>query len=208
MLTPSATHFIQGPAGKLEAIISEPSTPFTKAIIICHPNPLFSGTMHNKVVHTLAKAAAKLNYLTVRFNFRGVGQSEGSHGHGQGETEDTLAVMKWIQENFKATSLSLAGFSFGGFVAANAAARAPVETLITIAPSTEHFDFNQLGAINCPWLIIQGEADEIVPPHFIYDFVATYKPTPILIRLPEVTHFFHGHLTELQTIIMDHLGNL
>ena len=208
MLTPQATHFIPGPTGKLEAIISEPSVPFTKAIVICHPNPLFAGTMHNKVAHTIARAAAKLNYLTVRFNFRGVGKSEGTHDYGKGETEDTLAVMQWVQENFKDISLSLAGFSFGGFVAANAASRMPVETLITVAPSAENFDFNQLGPINCPWLIIQGEADEIIPPHYIYDFVATRKPTPTLIRLPNVTHFFHGHLTLLQTIIMDYLEKL
>lgn len=197
---------LPGKVGQLEALVQLPQTDIKKAAIICHPHPLFGGTMDNKVVHTLAKAFFQMGYATVRFNFRGVGKSEGVYGEAIGETEDTLAVIDWLKKQWPDVELTLAGFSFGAYVAARTASFYPVAQLVSIAPSVEHADFYSLKNIVCPWLVVQGEKDEVVPPESVYKWVASRKPPPTLIRLPDVTHFFHGHLIELQHIILDNLS--
>src|SRR3990167_7077236 len=100
----------------------------------------------------------------VRFNYRGVGKSTGKYAEGLGETDDVLAVIDWIKKQYPHVSIVLAGFSFGGYVAARAASLYPVSSLATVAPGVSHFDFTKLKPISCPWLVIQGEQDEIVPP--------------------------------------------
>lgn len=191
--------FIPGPVGKIEAIVA-PSADTTNTIgIICHPHPLYGGTMHNKVVTTLARTFNELDMASIRFNFRGIGKSAGSYGHGEGETDDLLAVIAWVRQHFPECQLWLAGFSFGAYVAMQGAIRTSnIQQLITIAPAVNHFSFSDAANIRCPWLLVMGEADEIVPIDAVKNWVKQ-QPVPIkTIYFPGVSHFFHGHLTELR----------
>lgn len=189
---------IAGPAGQLEAVQSEPTTvPIPYVGIVCHPHPLHSGTMNNKVVHTLVKSFRDLGMNTIRFNYRGVGNSAGSYGNGIGETEDVLAVIHWAQQNFPGNNICLAGFSFGAYVSLRAAIQTPIKLLISIAPPITHADLNGL-VPTCPWIIVHGEQDELFAIQEVIDWVKTITPTPELIRIPGASHFFHGKLIELR----------
>ncbi len=195
---------IQGPVGQLEAISQYPEVAKPITAVICHPHPLFAGTMHNKVVHTVAKAFLELGIKTVRFNFRGVGASQGEYDAGRGETDDALAVAAWVKQVAPEDKLWLAGFSFGSYVAARAAGELQPEQLLTVAPAVEHFDFSELKPIACPWLVLQGETDEVVPPEQVYDWAEHASEQPTLIRFPGVGHFFHGELIALRDAIVNH----
>jgi len=197
---------LPGAVGPLEVITVSPLQPKPITAIICHPHPLFGGTMNNKVVHTVAKALNIIGIKTIRFNYRGVGKSAGSYGTGLGEVEDVKALVAWLKAAYPRDALWLAGFSFGAFVAAKAATELSPATLITIAPSVEHFDFTKLGKITCPWLVIQGEADEVVPSEKVFAWLKTLAPAPTLIRFPGVGHFFHGELTALREAIVKHFS--
>lgn len=195
--------FLAGPSGNIEMITTMPEESKARpvSVIICHPHPLFGGTMQNKVVTTLARTFHAMGMSTVRFNFRGVGQSAGVHDHGHGETEDVLAIVDWIKQNRPHHTLWLAGFSFGGFVAASAASRGVAAQLITIAPMVSRFLEVNLPVITCPWLLVQGEKDEVISPEAVYAWVDTLNPKPTLVRIPGAGHFFHGQLAELQRCI-------
>ena len=196
---------ITGPAGVLEALLRLPLQDGEKAVaIICHPHPLFLGSMHNKIITTLAKVADVCGLPSLRFNFRGVGQSAGQFDGGRGELADVLAVIQEARQLFKGRDLWLFGFSFGGAMAIEAATRVPVEKLIVIAPSVRCFLSNPKPM--CPILIVQGEADEIVDPQSVYDFAATLPSMPRVIRLPGVGHFFHGALTLLKETLIEALA--
>ena len=157
--------------------------------------------MQNKVVHTLARAFAELGIASVRFNFRGVGASAGSFAHGEGETEDALAVIEWVRSRRPGAPIWLAGFSFGAYVALRAAATAQVYGLITLAPAVHLYDFSTLTLPQCPWLLIQGEADEVVPVEAVHDWLSGIAPQPQTLFLPDVGHFFHGHLNDLRSAL-------
>jgi hypothetical protein len=171
--------------------------------VILHPHPLHGGTMQNKVVHTLARAFAELGVASVRFNFRGVGASAGRFAHGEGETEDALAVIAWVRKQRPDAPVWLAGFSFGAYVALRAAASAQVDGLITVAPAVHLYDFSTLVLPQCPWLLIQGEADEVVPVEAVRAWLSGIVPRPQTLFLPGVGHFFHGHLTEIKSALCD-----
>ncbi|MBV9575462.1 MAG: alpha/beta fold hydrolase [Gammaproteobacteria bacterium] len=191
---------IPGPVGKLELAFSAPVEKENKAwAIVCHPHSMYGGTMYNKVVTTLVKTFLGLGIGTVRFNFRGVGGSEGQYDQGNGELDDLLAVINWVQQERQFRELWLAGFSFGSFVAAKAAAQIPISKLITIAPPVEHFPMQSLPPIECPWILAQGERDEVVPPEKVFAWAEHRKPKPFILRFPEADHFFHGQLNELRT---------
>jgi len=195
------TFLLPGPAGAMEVLTATPKeAPIIKGTaIICHPHPLFSGTMHNKVVTTLARVFRDLGLRTVRFNFRGVGQSEGIHDTGRGETDDVIVLAEWVKTVCPKDELWLAGFSFGGFVAAAAATRlSSVKQLVSIAPMVSRFYEAHLPPITCPWLIVQGEQDEVIAPEETYAWIETLQPKPELIRMPNAGHFFHGKLMELR----------
>lgn len=199
---PSDTAFLlKGPAGNIDLLASPSPIDRSITAIICHPHPLFGGTMNNKVVSTIARAFRDLGINTVRFNFRGVGKSEGVHDEGRGETDDVLAIAAWIKSVRPQDTLWLAGFSFGGFVAASAATRLDVSQLLSIAPMVSRFHTAELPAITCPWLIIQGEADDVISPDEVYQWVDSLEPQPRLIRIPHAGHFFHGQLMELRRCI-------
>lgn len=191
---------ISGLAGQLEIMVTEVDHANTAAII-CHPHPLYGGTMRNKVVTTLMQVFRDLNMPTVRFNFRGVGKSSGSFADGVGETEDLLAVVEWAKSHFKVNNIWLAGFSFGGYIAARATETVRPELLITVAPQASRFTAEKMPIISCPWIIVQGEQDEVVPPSEVYALVDALQPKPILIRIPNAGHFFHGQLVELKNKI-------
>lgn len=193
------TELIDGPVGKLEVALSEPQGEDRKIWgFVCHPHPLHGGTMFNKVVTTLVKTFQGLGVTTVRFNFRGVGRSEGHYDDGVGEVLDLLAVIEWLQKQRGKNDVWLAGFSFGAYIAAKAATEIECKNLVTVAPPVQHFPMRDLPPIHCPWVVVQGEEDEVVPGKEVIEWAKTRVPKPVIIRFPEATHFFHGQLGELR----------
>jgi len=200
---------IKGPEGDLEALMSAPEEiDVSKVAIICHPHPLHGGTMSNKVVTALVRTFRELGLHTVRFNFRGVGNSAGKFGHAIGESEDLMAVLAWVKDNWPDKRPWLAGFSFGSYVAANVANQSEVDCLISIAPPVNNNDFEALTDINCPWIVVQGGQDEIVPAEKVYQWVKHHPRPPQLIKFDNTGHFFHGHLVELRAQLKDALSPL
>lgn len=205
--TTEKTETINGPAGLLELVVGEPTGEERSAWgVVCHPHPLFGGTMHNKVVTTLTKVFQNLGVYTVRFNFRGVGQSEGAFDNGVGELEDLLAVLDWVQQQNPKKEIWLGGFSFGAVIAATAATQLPVNKLVTIAPAVEHFPMDNLPPITCPWVLAQGEKDDVVSPQAVFDWAESRDPKPTILRFPEAGHFFHGLLGELRERLEEFLS--
>ena len=198
-----ASLFLPGPSGPLEAATALPSASAARrgTAIVCHPHSQHGGTMHNKVVTIVARALRELGLATVVFNFRGVGASAGSYDDGRGETDDLLAVARWLRQVRPDDALWLAGFSFGSYVAARAVAQLPVAQLISIAPPVGRWDFAALPPPPCPWLIVQGESDDVVDAEAVYAFAAALKPAPTLVRMPETGHFFHRRLMDLRGVI-------
>jgi len=195
---------LAGPAGALEVQTLCPSlTDVAATAVILHPHPLHGGTMQNKVVHTLARGFADLGMASVRFNFRGVGASAGRFADGAGETEDALAVIRWVREQRPGAPIWLAGFSFGAYIALRAAATAQVNGLVTVAPAVHLYDFSTLVLPSCPWLLIQGEADEVVPIEALRAWLSGVAPKPQALFLPDVGHFFHGRLSDLKSALRD-----
>ena len=195
---------LTGPAGALEALtICATQGEAVATAVILHPHSLHGGTMHNKVVHMLARAFAQIGVASVRFNFRGVGASAGEFAHGQGETEDALAVIAWVRDQRPDTPVWLAGFSFGAYVALRTAASAQVSGLVTVAPAVHLYDVPVLAPPDCPWLLIQGEADEVVPVESVRQWLAGLEVAPAARFLPGVGHYFHQRLAELQAVVRD-----
>jgi alpha/beta superfamily hydrolase len=190
---------IDGPAGVLEAVLEDPQG-FAPAgfAVVCHPHPLHGGTMHNKVVHTVARACQERGMPTLRFNYRGVGASAGSYDEGRGETQDALAVVAAGRARWPEAALTLAGFSFGGVVSLLAAPAAAPARLVSVAPAVTRAELASVARPACPWLIVQGEADEIVKCSEVQAFAARFTPPPQLVVLPGAGHFFHGRLPELR----------
>ena len=194
---------IAGPAGALQAIAEDPGAAGPCYAVVCHPHPLFGGTMDNKVVTTVARALHQTGMPTLRFNFRGVGASAGVFDQGVGETADAEAVASWGAQRWPGLGLVIAGFSFGAYVALRLAQRRVPRHLITIAPAIQRFDMSSMAIPPCPWLVVQGDADEIVDPKAVIDWVNTLYPMPRLVVLPGVGHFFHGRLQELRDAVID-----
>jgi alpha/beta superfamily hydrolase len=195
--------FIQGQAGALEAIVEETAVAGSSYAIVCHPHPLFGGTMDNKVVTTVARALHETGMPTVRFNFRGVGGSAGAYDQGVGETADADAVAAWGALRWPGRDLVIAGFSFGAYVALRLAQQRVPRHLITVAPALELFDAFGMAVPPCPWLLVQGDADEVVDPAAVINWVDGLHPKPRLVVLPGVGHFFHGRLRELRDAVVD-----
>jgi len=196
---------IAGPAGPLEAIAEDPKTSAPCYAVVCHPHPLFGGTMENKVVTTLARALHDNGIATLRFNFRGVGKSAGAFAEGIGETEDAAAVAAYGDSRWAGRRLMLGGFSFGAYVALRLALERDVSRLITVAPPVDKFDFAALARPPCPWIIVQGDADEVVDARRVIAWVETLDPQPRLLLIPGVGHFFHGALPLLRATVIDEL---
>jgi len=193
---------IEGQAGALEAIVEDLGGAAPSYGVICHPHPLFGGTMDNKVVTTVARALHETGIPTLRFNFRGVGASAGVFDQGVGETDDADAVAAWGEEHWPGHSLVLAGFSFGGLIALRLAQRRIPRLLITVAPAIQGLDAST-SVPRCPWTVIQGDADDVVDPAAVIHWVNGLEPRPRLAVLPGVGHFFHGRLHALRDAVID-----
>lgn len=194
---------ITGLAGRLEGILETVVGDGPPRVgVICHPHPVYGGTMTNKVVHTLAKAFLELGVAAIRFNYRGVGASAGAYDEGRGETLDTLAVVRWARERWPGAKLWLGGFSFGGAVALRAAAQVDPERLVTVAPAIQRVDVSKVAAPRCPWLIVQGDQDELVNVQEVQAWAQSLERRPELEVLPGVEHFFHGRLTDLRNTVV------
>jgi hypothetical protein len=154
--------------------------------------------MENKVVTTIFRSFRNMGAQVVRFNYRGVGKSEGEYGAAIGETDDLVAVCNWVKQVRPDDHIWLAGFSFGSYVATRAAAQVGAEQLLTVAPAVEHFDFDNIDYPKCPWLVIQGTADEVVPAELVFAWIDKQQNPPKLIKYEETGHFFHGRLTDLK----------
>jgi len=203
--------FIAGPLGPLEAKISSSALAAARPVgIVCHPHPLFQGTMDNKVVTTAIRAWQALEFSTIRFNFRGVGESAGTYDEGKGELQDLAAVLAFALQAYPNQPLWLAGFSFGAYIAQQGAILHPsIAGLISIAPALSLLDFTILSRPSCPWLIVQGDQDEVTEPSRVaawYQSALTQNQTifqPELAWVPEAGHFFHGHLVTLKQLLQD-----
>ena len=197
---------IPGPAGQLELATLVPKQINSEVIVvICHPDPVQQGTMNNKVVTTIARSLRDLGVRSVRFNYRGVGNSQGTHDDGNGESQDCLAVLAWLQQ--QQATVALAGFSFGAYVALRAANSCDsLAFLLNIAPAVSLRPFETLQSPTCPWLIIQGENDEVASPTAVYTWAATLPNNARLLRMPDTSHFFHGQLIQLRKHLLTELA--
>jgi uncharacterized protein len=201
---------IPGPEGQIEAVLAEPkmipAESVTHWAIVCHPDPLQQGSMHHKVVTTVSRLFFDKGCATLRFNYRGVGQSAGSYGNIMGEVDDLWAVLHWAQAHAPGRKLWLAGFSFGSYVAAHVASMHETEGLIMIAPSLNRFPFQAIQN-NLPHnaFLVQGMQDDVIAPgpESVLDWAASCHPAPSILTMDEAGHFFHGQLGGLKRLIDD-----
>jgi len=203
---------LPGPAGPLQALIETPVTEgqglqaVSAFAVVCHPHPLYGGSMDNKVVYTVARTLEQLGAPAIRFNFRGVGASAGSYDAGRGETADALAVVAYGRRRWPNAALWLAGFSFGGAVAVRAAGEAGPQRLIAVAPGITTITVTDAAPPACPWLIVHGDADEVVPLEAVRAWADTLSPAPQMRVLPGASHFFHGRLNELRDVVLEFMA--
>jgi len=195
---------VPGPVGNLEAIVETPADGVPKgAVVVCHPHPQHGGTMHNKVAHTLARAFVRMDFAALRFNFRGTEASEGEYDDGVGELDDALAAIEWLRAEFPDGPLWIAGFSFGAAIAVRAAIETSPAGLVTVAPAVSRFASGLQEQPDCPWLIVQGDQDELVDIEETIEWVNSLAPGPELAALTGAEHFFHGRLLDLREIVTD-----
>lgn len=173
------------------------------AAILCHPHPVHGGTMDNKVVTTLMRTYRDLGIHVLRFNFRGVGKSEGVFDNAVGEQDDLRAIIKWCKQTLPEAGLLLAGFSFGSSIAAQVSYEIEgLRHLTLVAPPVERYPYARNNQFPCAICVIQGDQDERVIAQGVYDWVAGLQGEVELLRYPEAGHFFHGYLTALKTDLM------
>ena len=212
MNTKSVTELISGENGLIEVRykgLSPDSGDGHKAVrlvVLSHPHPLYGGTMSNKVVTTMERAFQSLGYVTVAYNFRGVGKSEGEHDQGVGEQHDLVRVVEWARAHFKSTHLTLAGFSFGSYVALKAYQECnktlSIDALCTVAPPVGLYDFSGIHPVKVPWVLIQGGKDEVVSAPEILQWAMAGEFQPDIYWRAEASHFLHGELIWLKNIIL------
>ncbi len=184
---------IPAPGGRIETVVNDPGPARKGLALVAHPHPLHGGTLDNKVVQTVADTLLVLDYVAVRPNFRGVGQSEGDYDHGRGEVEDMLAIAEFVSARYPSLPWVLAGFSFGAYVQSRVRQRLPARALVLVGPAVNLFDFGQVPPDT---LVIHGEHDELVP---LAALRAWAQPQGIEVAVvPGAGHFFHGKLGELK----------
>jgi len=199
---------INGPAGQLEALLESPQgVEPTGIAVVCHPHPLHGGTMQNKVAHTLARSLVGVGISALRFNFRGVGKSEGGFDDGDGEVRDVLAAVEWMRQEAPELPLWLAGFSFGAGMSIRAAVDCYPEGLISIAPAASRFVGDLDRQPDCPWLIVHDDQDELVDVEETIDWINELEPGPELEVFAETDHFFHGKLVSLRNAVREFVQN-
>jgi alpha/beta superfamily hydrolase len=203
---------INGLIGDLEVELIIPNNPnFDYIAFLGHPHSLQGGTMQNKVVTTLGKAFAELNIPSIKFNFRGVGNSIGEYDAGIGESMDMLELINYWKKIHTKAKVLFAGFSFGSYVSYRAAAIYKAQSgedivLITIAPSVNKYDYVEYDLSKDKWLVIHGDSDEIADFDDVYNFTKKFQPPLELIKFSDTTHFFHGKLIELKNCIVNYIS--
>jgi len=199
----------EGPAGRIEAILKEPLTEARRIAIVCHPHPLFGGTMHNKVVYRIAKAFENAGCAVLRFNFRGAGRSQGKHDQGSGEQEDLRASIRCMEEKYPNAEVWLAGFSFGSAVVLRAGCSDPsIRALVVAGVPVSKYDFGEVMACDKPLLFVQGELDEYGRAADLERFVAKLSGPKTLKIIEGVGHFFEGHLAELERAVSGFINSI
>ena len=199
--------FFEGPAGRIEAILRQPEPPVRRAAIVCHPHPLFGGTMHNKVVFRIARAFQEAGFAVLRFNFRGTGRSQGEHDQGRGEQDDLRAAISFIEQTYESPEVWLAGFSFGAAVMLRVACgEARVRAIVAAGAPVSKYDFSQLIHCGQPKLFVQGELDEFGTPEALKGFVERLDEPKRLQVIAGADHFFAGHLDELAQTVGDFIA--
>ncbi len=205
---------IDGAVGVIELITTAPLAgelaDESLVAVVCHPHPQHGGTMNNKVVTTLVRTYRDLGIPCVRFNFRGVGQSEGSFDSAIGEVEDLMAVIEWVKRCYPQAGLLLAGFSFGSSVAAQASHRlgGELEHLVLVAPPVERYSYDLGGIFPAPVTVIIGDQDELVDVPGVIRWFDRLRVEKALLRYPEATHFFHGALSEVKRDLTSELQDM
>jgi uncharacterized protein len=202
----SRNFFLEGPAGRLEAILWTPSAPLQRrpplAAVVCHPHPLFGGTMHNKVVYQAAKSLDALGIPVLRFNFRGTGLSAGEHDHGVGEQDDVRAALDFLAKQFPGVPLLLAGFSFGAWVGLRVGCEhARVSHLIGLGIPVNNSDFSFLSQCSKAKLFVHGSEDQYGTVERVKTLVASLPGEKHLVVVEGADHFFAGKLDQLHAAI-------
>ena len=196
----------RGEAGAIEGLLDQPEGAARGVAVVAHPHPLFGGTMDNKVVQTLARAFVQCGWTVARFNFRGVGASEGAHDAGAGEAKDFLAV---VEQSAPTGALAIAGFSFGSFVASHAIqslwGQRGIEKIVFVGTATERLAVADVpAALHEKTLVVHGEQDDTVSLASVMDW-ARPQSLPVLV-VPGGGHFFHGQLPLLKSLVVRHLS--
>lgn len=198
---------ISGPVGSIEVAIDAPAGEPRGLAVVCHPHPLFGGTLDNKVTQTLARALVALGFISVRPNFRGVGNTAGTHDEGRGEVDDIVTVVDLFRQRYQPKELVLAGFSFGSFVQTHvaqrlAAAGAPAQRLVLVGTATSRW---QVMPVPEDSLVIHGELDDTVPLSSVLDW-ARPQNLPVTV-IPGADHFFHGRLPIIKRLVIHALSS-
>ncbi|WP_372693694.1 alpha/beta hydrolase [Immundisolibacter sp.] len=197
-LPPQHRQLIDGPAGALEVLVEAPPQIAGPVCVICHPHPQYGGTLDNKVVYTLARAAQGLGAPAVRFNFRGVGRSEGAFANAVGEVDDLLAVTAFARARWPERPVHVAGFSFGAAVALRGHAAVGAESLLLVAPPAGMGYLEPAAAPEVPWQVIHGRDDQLIALDVLQRWLQTVDPLAPLSVIDDADHFFHGRLTPLR----------
>ncbi len=191
---------LMGSAGWIECLLEAPKSPPVGLAVICHPHPLYGGALSNKVTYQLARTALAQGLIALRFNFRGVGKSQGLHDEGRGETDDAVLLGASLRAAYPASlPLVLAGFSFGSFIALRAAASLKPEGLMSVAPPFAKYfgGMSMPQHPNCPWAVLHSQDDEVVPYTEAVASLERYQPQPELTTVDGAGHFFHGRLADV-----------
>ncbi len=197
LMSKHASLLLHGPVGSLQAELCIPENPLPWVALLCHPHPLFGGTMNNKVITTLMRLCERLDIISLRFNFRGVGKSEGTFDKGVGEVQDAKAMLDFLKTQYPQTKTLLMGFSFGAYVTLSLALQEHVDALVTIAPAVDHFSHSISQSPTCPWWLALPLADEIVSVEATQNWYPQLPTPPTVLEFPETSHFFHGQLITL-----------
>jgi len=202
---PAGNLFIPAPHGRLEAILKEPRAGLVRGVaLVLHPHPLFGGTMHNKVVFRAAAALNDAGLVTLRINFRGVGQSTGEHDEGRGEREDVRSGLDYLAENYADQEITLCGFSFGARVGLEVgSADERVLRLISIGTPVDKYDFTFLEECHKPILFVQGDVDEYGNVDRLRELAAKIKAPVQVSVIKGAGHFFDDQLDELKAAITE-----
>lgn len=201
--------FIEGPAGKLEALLKEPHGNVTHAVVVSHPHPMFGGTMHNKVVYRIAKTFQDAGFATLRYNFRGAGRSKGRHDNGRGEQDDLRAAIRFIQTKYPDAELWLAGFSFGAAMTIHVGcADTRLRALVLAGLPVSKYDFSELETCDKPKLLLQGSMDEFGSVADLQNFYNRLTGEKVMRVIENADHFFEGKLPEMGAALAEFIHSI